>query len=81
MMGDGAAYAFAREMGWSFGDAYDALYGEDRMSNSAKRRCPICGKRSGSPQGVLRHATAVHSKPGHAERIEAWRVQAIGGEP
>jgi hypothetical protein len=77
-MGDGAAYAFARETGMSFNDAYDCLYGDERMSGSASRRCPICGKKSSSPRGVLHHATEKHQKPAHAARIEAWRVQAIG---
>ena len=78
-MGDGAAYEFARETGMSFSDAYECLYGEDRMSGSAARRCPICGKKSGNPRGVLHHALAKHQKPGHAERIEAWRVEAFAG--
>lgn len=76
-MGEYASLAVSRELGVSWDEAHEMLYGEDGMSGSAMRRCPICGKRSGSPKGVLRHATAVHTKPQHVIRIETWKAQAM----
>lgn len=64
-MGDGAADAFARQAGMSFGDAYDCLYGEA----GSKPRCPICGKKCSGSGGITAHLIAVHTSERLKNRV------------
>lgn len=64
-MGWGAAVAYGQETGVTAEDAYDILYGgdEQRQSNTAARKCPLCGKKCRDPAGVLRHLQGPFHKP------------------
>lgn len=61
-MGIGAVYAFAEEMGMSFDDAEESLYGH-RNAKPPRPKCPLCGKRFGGDDGVLAHLKSGFHKP------------------
>lgn len=78
-MGWGAADAFYQSnRAWldSVEDAYDVLYGGGGMSNSSKRRCPICGNRSRDAKAVVRHMRLTHKADKFGARIADFIAQA-----
>ena len=58
-MGEAASYCYAQEMGISWGEADDILYGDRRE----KPCCPLCGKKFGAPASVLKHLESGFHKP------------------
>jgi hypothetical protein len=87
-MGEYASLVLSQQLGISWDDADDLLYGggptEPLVTIPTERRCPICAVSRKTRDGVIQHINDVHRRTGefkksvHQHKFAEWWILTAG---